>query len=209
MAENAAAEGNDSEGNPPEGKSPERKCLISGAVLPKERLIRFVVGPDDVVTPDIEGKLPGRGMWLSASRDVINRACAKNAFARAARKKVVIPGNLAETVETLLTGRCLNLLGLARRSGDVVAGFEKVRSLLSKQEAGLLLAACDGAEDGRKKIKAWARTAPLVTLFTSDQLGGAIGRETAVHVVVVPGKMAKRLLSLCEKLNGFRGEAEK
>jgi len=187
---------------------PQRKCLVTGEVQPKERLIRFVVGPDDVVTPDIEGKLPGRGLWLSATRDVVNTACAKNAFARAARQKVVIPGDLTERVEALMTGRCLNLIGLARRSGEAIAGFEKVRSVLTKQNVGLLLAACDGAEDGRKKIKALAPEAPLVDLFTSDEIGGAIGRETAVHVVVLPGKMARRLLELCDKLNGFRSGTE-
>lgn len=187
---------------------PQRKCLVTGKVATKETLIRFVIGPDGMVTPDIDEKLPGRGLWLSANRDVLNTACAKNTFARAARKRVVVPTDLTARVEALLSARCLNLIGLARRSGGVIAGFEKVKSLLSKQGVGILLAARDGADDGRKKIKAMAPETPLVSLFTSAELGGALGRETVVHAVVLPGKMARRLLNLCGKLEAFRGGAE-
>ncbi|MCW9035494.1 MAG: RNA-binding protein [Alphaproteobacteria bacterium] len=190
-------------------EQPQRKCLVTGEVLPKENLIRFVVGPNQEVVPDIEGKLPGRGLWLSATRDVVNTACGKNAFAKGAKKKVVVPVDLADTIEALLVGRCLDLIGLGRRSGKVVAGYEKVRACLKDQsinhnKVSILFAASDGAEDGRRKIKALAPTVPLVELFRSDELAAAIGRDNTVHLVLSSRGLAEKVLGHCEKLVGFR-----
>ncbi len=192
---------------------PQRKCLVTGEVLPKERLIRFVVGPTEEVVPDIDGKLPGRGLWLSATREVVNTACGKNAFAKGARKKVVVPSDLADKIEALLVGRCLDLIGLGRRSGKVVAGYEKVRACLKDQtinhsKVSLLFAAADGADDGRRKIKALAPDVPLVELFNSAELAAAIGRDNTVHLVLTSRGLADKALGYCQKLIGFRAGSQ-
>ncbi len=185
-------------------EGPLRRCIVTGTVQPPDGMVRFVVGPGDEIVPDIAGDLPGRGLWLSAARDVVNTAVAKKLFAKAARQRVTAPADLADQVERLLTRRCLETLGLARRAGAAVAGYEKVRARLQAGKAGLLLEARDGAAGGRGKITALAPGLPVVALFDSAELGGALGRETAVHVVLEPGRLADRLSKDAERLGGFR-----
>ncbi len=181
-----------------------RRCIVTGRVLPKAALLRFVIGPDGDVVPDIDERLPGRGLWLSACRDMVHTASDRGLFTRAARKPVVVPKDLAERVERLLVRRCLDLIGLARRAGQVVAGFEKVRASLSAEEAGVLLAAADGAEDGRAKVRRLAPGVPVLALFNAVELGAAIGREQTVHAVVAPGGLADTLLRHASRLIAYR-----
>ncbi|MCH7833119.1 MAG: RNA-binding protein, partial [Proteobacteria bacterium] len=131
--------------------SPLRKCIATGALRPKDEMLRFVVGPDGSLVPDLDGCLPGRGLWLSAERDMVNTACAKGLFSRAARHRVKVSADLADQLEGLMVRRCLDLLGLARRAGEAVAGFEKARAWLREGKGGVILQARDGATDGRKK----------------------------------------------------------
>lgn len=182
---------------------PERRCIVTGEVRNKEDLLRVVIGPDGSVVPDLEERLPGRGLWLCPSRDVINTACAKNAFAKAARQKVVVDAALADRIEELLTRKCIDLLSLARRAGQAVAGFEKVRAQIA-EGAALILAACDGAADGKSKIEAKARDLPIYSVLDAAEIGAAFGREKAVHVAVAPGGLANRLGRSCKRLEGFR-----
>jgi uncharacterized protein len=190
---------------------PQRRCLASGMVLPKEQLLRFVVGPDDALVPDLAERLPGRGLWLQARQDMMAKACARNLFAKAAKRHVRVPDDLPVQVERLALQRCLSLLGLARRSGAVVAGFEKVRAALRAGEVGLLIQAADAAEDGRRKIQALARAVgpkvALVQFCSAAELGGALGREAVVHVGVAPGRFAGDLSREAQRLAGLRGEA--
>lgn len=186
-------------------KAPQRRCFATGAVRQKSELVRFVIAPDGTVVPDIEEKLPGRGLWLTASRDIVAASSGKGLFARAARGPARAPANLADQVEALLTRRCLDLLGFARRAGQVTTGFEKVRSWLGAGKASLLLEASDGAEDGRRKLAISARDIPVIDLFRGDELSQALGRENAVHVAVRAGKLAGLLQQEAARLGGFRG----
>lgn len=184
---------------------PHRRCIVSGDEKSKDSMIRFVVGPENQVVADIDARLPGRGFWLSARRDVINTACAKNAFAKAARAKVKVPDDLADQVERLLTKKCQDQIGLARRAGQAVAGFEKVEIWLkSGKPAGVLLAAADGAEDGRRKVRNWAGEIPVVVALDSEELGQAFARERTVHAVFSPGRLADKLLVNAWRLEGLR-----
>lgn len=183
---------------------PLRRCFATGAVRPKTELLRFVVGPDGAIVPDLAARLPGRGLWLTARRDIIELAVAKRLFGRAARASVTAPGDLAERVERLLRERCCDLIGFARRSGLAVAGFEKVRKALREGEAAVLLAASDGGEDGREKIRACAPTLPLVDLLTAGELAAAFGREHVVHAVIGRGRIGRALLGEAARLSGFR-----
>jgi predicted RNA-binding protein YlxR (DUF448 family) len=193
-----------------EGKrSPLRRCIVTGEVKAKDGLVRFVVGPDGSAVPDLEERLPGRGHWVTAERELVRKAVAKGAFSRVARRPVRAEADLADRVEALLKTRCLDLLGMARRGGQVVSGFEKVREALKAGEAGLLLAASDGAEDGKAKLRALAiHAAPgaaLVEVFGAAEMGSALGRDIAVHACLAPGRMAKRFLAECRRYAGFAG----
>jgi predicted RNA-binding protein YlxR (DUF448 family) len=182
-----------------------KRCIVSNVKMPTDKMVRFVVGPDEEIVADIEARLPGRGFWLSARRDVIHTAYAKRFFAKAARAKVKVPADLAARVERLLVRRCQDLIGLARRAGQAVAGFAKVEAWLkSGKPAGVLLAAVDGAEDGRKKVRAWAEGLPVVVALDADELGMAFSRDRAVHVIVAPGRLAKNLLATARRLEGLR-----
>ncbi len=134
----------------------ERRCVVTRERHPRARLIRFVLDMDGQVVPDVDERLPGRGLWLSPGRDMVEMATSRRAFARAARRPVTVPPDLADRVEGLLVRRCLNILGLARRGGQVVTGFEKVRARLREGSVAVLLAASDGAADGRAKVVALA-----------------------------------------------------
>lgn len=138
-------------------------------------------------------------------------ACAKNVFSKAARAQVKVPEDLVNRVEQLLRQRCLEILGLARRAGQMVGGYEKVRSFLSDgsgDAAGVLLAARDGAKDGRNKIGALAPNVPLVECFSGSELGAAIGRDWLVHAVVASGGFAQSLLVESNRLSGLQESAE-
>ena len=172
--------------------------------------MRFVVGPDGVIVPDISERLPGRGLWLSASRDIIGEACAKNVFAKAARGQVQVsvPDDLSDRVEQLLRQRCLEIIGLARRAGQMVGGYEKVRSYFKTETAGVLIAANDGAEDGRSKISALAPEIPLFDCFNGGELGAAIGRDRLVHAIITEGGFANSLLVEANKLVGLQKSSD-
>jgi predicted RNA-binding protein YlxR (DUF448 family)/ribosomal protein L30E len=189
-------------GDDPE-TGPNRRCIATFRVGPAEGMIRFVVGPDLAIVPDIEARLPGRGMWLSARRDVVNSAVAKSAFAKAARQKVTVAPDLADRLESLLRRRCLDLLGLARRAGQVVSGLEKVRAELKSGRGAVLLAARDGSKDGTQKVRALAPHLPLVTALSAEELGAAFGRDHTVHGLILPGNLAKRLLIDADRLAGM------
>ena len=188
---------------------PQRRCLASGQVLPKQALLRFVVGPDGQVVPDLAERLPGRGLWLLARRDMMAKACKKNLFARAAKRQVRIPSDLAEQVERLAFRRCLEQLGLARRAGAVEIGFEKVKAALKADRIGLLLQAADAAADGRDKLRAVARAVggetALLQFCDAAELGAALGRDAAVHVGILRGRFAAGLQRDIARLAGLRG----
>lgn len=180
----------------------ERKCIASGEVKSTSEMLRFVIGPDDQVVFDAKGKLPGRGLWLSARLDMLKTATDKNLFSKAARARVQVPDNLVDEVARQLRVGCLNRVGLARRAGLLTQGYEKVRAALKANPEGVLLEASDGAQDGRDKITRLAPNVLVVAHFTAEELGQAIGRDNAVHALVGPGKMAKSILCDARKLAG-------
>jgi len=190
---------------------PERRCIASGDLFPQSGLLRFVVGPDGFIVPDLSGKLPGRGIWLSPSRDMLEKACKKQLFARSAKAKVKIADDLIDQIDTQLTKRCLDALGLAKRAGHLVAGFEKTKAWLSSGKVKVLVQAADAAEDGRGKIRALARAVDPGLLinetFTAHELGQALGRDTWVHIALRPSGIADRFVVDTTRLLAVRGIA--
>lgn len=188
--------------------APVRRCVASGQRGETEGMIRFVVGPTGEIVPDLAGRLPGRGFWLRPGRDMIRPAALARAIARAAGRPVTVPDDLNERLERLLAERCLQAISLARRAGQVVAGFEKVAEALRGGAAGVLVEATDGAEDGRRKLRALAPEAPVLMLFAAAEQGAAIGLEGATHMLVRAGKLADRLRADAMRLESMRGGGE-
>lgn len=184
-----------------------RRCVATRAVLPKSHLVRLVVGPDTGLVPDIAERLPGRGLWITASRKVVAAATDK-VFSRAARARVSVPDGLADTIEALLAQRCLETLGLARRAGQAAAGFEKVREWLRNGRGHVILTAADGAAGGREKVARQAPTVPVVAVLTRAELGSVFGRDNSAHAVVSAGGLAERLIADGRRLAGFRARTE-
>ena len=158
--------------------------------------------------PDVEARLPGRGLWLTPRRDIVERAVAKRIFARAARRPVSAAPELADRIEALLAQRCVDALGLARRAGLAVAGFDRVGEALRHGKVGLLLAALDGAETGRDKLAALGRELPRASVLRAAELGAAFGREHIVHAAVGEGPLCRRLLLDLSRLRGLRDGAQ-
>lgn len=188
-----------------------RRCLASGELRPRQELLRFVIAPDGRVVFDLASKLPGRGLWLTPRRDLIERAIKRNLFARSAKRSVVMPDDLLAQIEQTLRGQLLGLLGLARRAGEVVLGHDKVRAALVEGKVALLVQAIDGAPGGRDKLRALAKHAvgaPVaIEVFNVAELSAALGRENAVHVAVSPGALADRIATGVGRLGGVLGAA--
>jgi ribosomal protein L7Ae-like RNA K-turn-binding protein len=157
--------------------------------------------------PDIDARLPGRGLWLLARRDIVERAIAKRQFARAARRPVDVPQGLADRLEGLLVRRCCDALGLARRAGLAIAGFERVSEAMRRGDVALLLLALDGAEGGRRRLTGLAHRVASAAVLEATELGGAFGRDRAVFVAVGPGPLCSRLQLDLGRLAGFRPAA--
>jgi predicted RNA-binding protein YlxR (DUF448 family)/ribosomal protein L30E len=191
------------------GGSRERRCIVTGEVLPEARLLRFVLSPDGQVVPDVEAKLPGRGLWVSADRTIIAQAVAKRLFARAAKAPASADGGLPERAESRLVERILAHLGLARRAGELVLGFDSVdKALRGANPPVLIVEASEAAPDGRRKLQAAARAGGhvpfVIGALTNAELSLALGRENVVHAALNPGRIAERLIFEAARLSGFR-----
>jgi predicted RNA-binding protein YlxR (DUF448 family) len=191
------------------GEERERRDIVSGAVMPESRIIRFAFAPDGSVVPDVAAKLPGRGAWVAASRSAIAIAVERKLFARAAKANVSAAPDLPARTEAALVARMIGDLGLARRSGALVLGFDNVlRELEGPKPPKALIEAFDGSADGKRKLYAASHRLELecvvVETLTSAELGLALGRENVIHAAVQPGGFADRLILDAERLSGFR-----
>jgi hypothetical protein len=217
------------DGEPEPETGPLRQCIVTRERLPKERMIRFVIGPDHQLVPDLAARLPGRGMWLSASGDVVELPRAQEdgqgkekrggglaerrltrAFSRAARGPVSVPPDLSAILQAALVRRITELLGLTRRAGQAVAGFEKAREYLRTSPSRLVLQASDGSVAERARFLSGAAADTMVF----DPLPGAVlgrifGRDHVVHVAVAPGKLAESLAIEASRLAGLRKRSER
>lgn len=187
----------------------ERRCIVSGEVLSEDRLIRFAVSPDGEVTPDIAAVLPGRGIWVQATRDALATAVKKNLFAKAAKAQVKAAPDLASRVEALLVARMLADLGMARRAGAIHLGFETVlQAIQSEAPPALLVEASDGSADGKRKLFGAAHARglkiPMVECLSSAELSLAVGRQNVIHAALKSGRLQERLRFDAGRLRGFR-----
>jgi predicted RNA-binding protein YlxR (DUF448 family) len=182
---------------------PERKCLATGEVRPKAELIRFVTGPDGSVVPDIAGKLPGRGYYVTADKAALEQAVAKKLFARGAKAPVTVPEGLVAQIEAQLARRVVDLISLARKSGKAVAGYEKVKSWLDREDARVLMQASDGSERGKSKLST-PHFGHFIGWLTADELGLAFGRQIVIHGALASGGLSNRVVEEAQRLRGVR-----
>lgn len=188
---------------------PERRCIVTGDSLPSRGLIRFVLSPDGIVVPDLSGRLPGRGAWLTADREIMAQALKKNAFSRAFRTKVTVDDALDDRLEALLARRLIDALSLARKAGHAVTGAEKVRARITSGNAAVLVQASDGAPDGMRRLAALADAFSSgqirqIQVLRSVELGLAFGRDFAIHAALDAGGFADRAIADAMRLSGFR-----
>lgn len=183
---------------------PERRCIATGQSGSTAGMIRFVVSPEGGIVPDLHGRLPGRGIWVSARHAALERAVAKNLFARTARQPVTLPEDLPGLVETMLARRVVELLSLARKAGLAVAGYEKVRAALSAGTAVALIQARDGSPRGKTKLRPPEGEGTHVTCLDASEIGLAFGREHVIHAALTAGGLSARVVEEAARLGGVR-----
>lgn len=186
-----------------------RKCIVTGEVRDDAHLVRFAVSPDGEIVPDVAAKLPGRGIWVSAERAKLDQAVAKNLFAKAAKANVKAAPDLSDRVEKQLTQRMLNDLGMAKRSGALILGFDNVaRALQEANPPRVLIGAADGSSDGKRKLYAVAHARGLkpvvVDCLSNAEMSLALGKENVIHAALKAGALAERLIFDAGRLSGFR-----
>jgi predicted RNA-binding protein YlxR (DUF448 family) len=200
---------------PRTGKSATmRMCAVSREVRPIDELIRFVVAPSGEVVPDLKRKLPGRGLWIGASRRTVAEAVRRHHFSRGFKRDVRVAATLPADTEALLERSCSEALAMAAKAGQVVSGYAKVEGLLEQGRAEALIHASDGAADGIRKLDAIAgqrsrnigdsHRLPIVTALTSAQLDLALGRSNVIHAALLAGPASKTFLSRCQILVRYR-----
>lgn len=193
-------------------REPARTCIATRAVKPAARMLRFVVAPDGAIVPDLARNLPGRGAWVTASREALEKAVAQKAFSRAFRGKAQTDAGLVELVERLLERSALEALSLANKAGRIVTGHAKVESAILAGKAAALYHSSDGAADGKRKLDGLARRVdaerggktPSLTLFTGSQLDLALGRPNVVHAALLASPASGGFLDRSLRLKRWR-----
>ncbi len=193
-------------------KSRERRCVARNEVRDPQEMIRFVVGPENTVYPDIKGKLPGRGVWVSSTREDLETAIKKGGFKRGFKGNVSLPDDLPAQVEAGLKRHTLSLIGMAKKSGKLFIGFDQVMAAARSDALGWRIEASDGAEGSRGKIRALSKAIafevelPLprvIGCFDSQEIGAVVGREAIIHCALPHGRLAKSLGISARRLSGF------
>ncbi len=192
----------------------ERMCAVTRAVRPIDELIRFVVAPSGEVIADLKRKLPGRGLWVSASHKAVAEAVRRNHFGKGFKRDVRVAPTLPRDTENLLVRGAVEALAMAAKAGQVVAGFAKVEGALQGHQAVALIHAADGAADGIRKLDAILRQKagyagespefPVIGVLTSEQLDLALGRSNVIHAALLAGAAGKTFLSRSQILVRYR-----
>ena len=195
-----------------------RMCAVTRQVRPIDELIRFVVSPSGEVMADLKRKLPGRGLWVSASHRAVAEAVRRSQFNKGFKRDVRVAPTLAADTEASLVRSVIEALAMAAKAGQVVSGFSKVEGALEQRQAQnsirALIHASDGAADGIRKLDALvrqnagngdeSRKFPVVTVLTSEQLDLALGRSNVIHAALLAGPASKTFLSRSHILVRYR-----
>jgi uncharacterized protein len=191
---------------------PLRLCALSRTSKPPEDLIRFVAGPDGLLAPDLARRLPGRGVWIDATRQAVAAAVRQKVFARSLKRQVSVPNDLPSLVERLMNRRLAEALSLANKAGLAVAGFTKVQERIADGSAAVLLHATDAAADGVEKLDrnfralagADAYSSSVVRELTGAEMSLAMGRPNVIHAAAAEGGATRRLIEEARRLKRYR-----
>ncbi|MBN8956024.1 MAG: RNA-binding protein [Rhizobiales bacterium] len=209
----SSPEDSETDGGPRAGpKRTARLCIATREVRPIDDLIRFVIGPDGGVVPDLKRRLPGRGVWVSARRENVDEAVRRNAFARSFKQAVRAPADLAALTEQLLEKSVLDALSIAHKAGMVEIGFARVEDSLVKHDIAALIHASEASSDGIRKLAGAVRRRygdapgpPIIATLTTAQLDLALGRSNVIHAALLAGAASEGLLARLSALQRFRG----
>jgi uncharacterized protein len=194
----------------PRSRGAERFCVATRAVQPVEHMIRFVVAPNGEAVADLKQNLPGRGVWVTATRSALNQALKANAFARGFRRDVRLVGDLVARTEQLLESAALDALAVARKAGLVAMGFAQVETALKRDAVIALLHAAEAGPDGVKKLDSALRQsqqselARIVRILTTGQLDLALGRPNVIHAALLAGRASETFMARLRRLERFR-----
>jgi predicted RNA-binding protein YlxR (DUF448 family) len=191
-----------------------RTCALTRLEKPVEELVRFAVGPDDVLVPDVDARAEGRGVWITLSHAAVVEAVKKKAFARSLKAPVTVADDLADLTKLRLEQRLLSALGMAKKAGQFLSGATKVKGALEAMEVIALLTATDAAEDGRNKMRGtlkalnYARReqgingpdVPHFELLQSAEMGLALGLENVIHAALTSGAAAQSAVEKAKRL---------
>jgi uncharacterized protein len=204
----AIAEPMESRDTGPKAPGTERFCVVLREVRPTDEMVRFVAGPDGTVVPDVKRKLPGRGVWVTATREAVAEAVKRGALQRGLKASVKVAADLPDLVDRLIERAALDAMAMAYKAGRIVAGFERVESAIAAGGLGALIHAADAAPDGVRKLDGRAAGQfPVISTFTSFQLDLALGRPHVIHAALLSGREGETLLARWRTLERYRMNA--
>tara|TARA_A100001015_G_scaffold298340_1_gene380944 strand:+ start:1643 stop:2239 length:597 start_codon:yes stop_codon:yes gene_type:complete len=170
-----------------------RKCAITGSLIKRKFLLRFVVSPDGSILPDLNQKLPGRGVWLTLDRAIIQKAIIKDVFSKTLRKKVLIPENLLANTIVLVKKYIVQKISLARKAGFAICGFDKVNSALKLGNVAILIQAIDGSHKEKNRLQKKIFHYDKTECLQSFELGMAFGRDNVIHAAILNGRFVENI----------------
>lgn len=184
-------------------KETERKCIVTGLIKPQSELLRFVKTADNQLIPDFNKNFAGKGIYVSVSRQALQKALEKKLFTKAVHDYLKIPDNLMETVEHLLRKKSMDSLNLARKAGALVTGFEKVKECILKNKVAFLIEAADAGVDGSGKMAVLAKNLEVLKLYNTAELDEALNKVNTVHVAILKGSMSDMVYNNLKRYQAF------
>ncbi len=194
-------------------KKPIRQCALHRLPCREDELLRFVLDPDDRVVPDIKRKLPGRGVWITASYDAVASSVRRKVLARGFKRAVTVDTDLADLVADLLRRAALQDLALANKAGCVTAGYAKVEKTVKDARALILVHASDASQDGCRKLDRQFRASSApemkelrpITCFSSAELSTALGKGNVNHAAIAVGGAGRTFLRSAARFISYLG----
>lgn len=185
----------------------ERKCILDGSVKPQSELLRFVE-LNNTLLPDFNKKLPGKGMYITNNRFSLEKALEKKLFHKVSRHNLKIAENFVETIEELIKQKALETLNLARKSGALVTGFEKVKEAVKKNQVKFIIEATNAGTDGKEKVALFAKNIEIFNLFSIDELDMCLNKENTVHIAILKSDIAVMVYQNLKRYQNFLSDGE-
>ncbi|WP_435641643.1 DUF448 domain-containing protein [Micavibrio aeruginosavorus] len=181
-------------------------CVVSGETLPRDQMIRLVIGPDSTLYLDLDAKLPGTGFWITLGQSILAQAVRDGLFVTADQKAVTIPENMTEIITKALTRKALDMLSMGRKAGDLITGADKCEQVLRSRKGGVYVTAAEESAVTRRKLVNLARSLPVIDQFSSADLSTHSGAQNVWHAVIRRGPLCQPFLNAVDRLNKFNND---